>query len=119
MNPPTWPKPVTMTNSPTRRRGEGPLQSRKKLLLAERELNRAQLVQECRTLADEGRALKESARDISAIATAVATLVAGLAALRRKKCPPAAAKPSWLQTILQGAGVVSALWSEFRAGPKA
>jgi hypothetical protein len=97
-----------------------PLQSRKKLLLAESELNRAQLVQECRTLAGEGRALTESARDISAIATAVATLVAGLAALRRKKCPPAAAaKPSWLQTILQGAGVVSALWSEFRAGPKA
>ena len=49
-----------------------PLQSRKKLLLAESELNRAQLVQEWRTLADEVHALTTQAKTIGAIASAAA-----------------------------------------------
>ena len=47
--------------------------------------------------------------------TAAASLVAGLASCRRKASAPAAEKPSWLQTILKGAGLVSTFWSEFRS----
>ena len=91
------------------------LESRKQLLIAESELNRAQLVQEWRTMADEVNSLTSQARSISSIASAVATLVAGLSSLRHKKSAPVAEKPSWWQTILKGAGLVSCFWSEFRS----
>ena len=91
------------------------LESRKQLLIAESELNRAQLVQEWRTMADEARSLVHQARTISNFASAAATLVAGLAFCRRKTAPPAAAKPSWGQTLVKVAGLVSTFWSEFRA----
>jgi hypothetical protein len=91
------------------------LDSRKQLLIAESELNRAQLVQEWRTMASEVHALTDQARTISSIASAVATLVAGLSSLRRKKSAPVAEKPSWWGTILKGAGLVSNLWQAFRS----
>ena len=92
-----------------------PLESRKQLLVAESERNRAQLVQEWQTMADEVHSLTRQARTITSIASAVASLVAGLASCRRKASTPAAEKPSWWQTLLKGAGVVSTFWSEFRS----
>jgi hypothetical protein len=92
-----------------------PLKSRKQLLIAESELNRAQLVQDWQTMAGEVHSLANQARTISSFASAAASLVAGLASFRRKKSAPAAEKPSWLQTILRGAGLVSTLWLEFRS----
>jgi hypothetical protein len=91
------------------------LESRKQLLTAESDLNRAQLVQEWHAMAAEARSLVHQARTISSFASATATLVAGLASCRRKVPPPAAAKPSWGQTIVKVAGLVSTFWSEFRA----
>jgi hypothetical protein len=52
------------------------------------------------------------------VATAVATLVAGLSSCRRRVAATPAEKPSWLQTLLKGAGVVGTFWSEFRARPR-
>jgi negative regulator of sigma E activity len=95
-----------------------PLESRKQLLIVESELNRAQLVQEWQTVKGEVHALTEQAKTVRSVASAVATLVAGLASCRRKTAAPEAKKPSWLQTILKGAGVVGSLWSEFRDRPK-
>jgi HPt (histidine-containing phosphotransfer) domain-containing protein len=91
------------------------LDSRKQLLVAESELNRAQLVQEWRTMASEVHALTEQARSISSIASAVATLVAGLSSLRHKKSELAAEKPSWWKTLLKGAGLASSFWQAFRS----
>jgi len=91
------------------------LESRKQLLIAESELNRAQLIQEWRTMADEARSLVHQARTISSFASAAATLVAGVASCRRKDTTPAAAKPSWGQIIVKVAGLFSTFWSEFRA----
>ncbi|HVU08977.1 MAG TPA: hypothetical protein VHG89_10580 [Verrucomicrobiae bacterium] len=91
-----------------------PLATRKKLLLAESELNRAQLVQNWRMMTDEVHALANQARTIRSLASAVASLVAGLAAFRRQKSAPAADKPSWLQTLLKGAEIVSAIRAAFR-----
>ena len=47
------------------------------------------------------------------MASSAAVLVTGLAAFRRGKSA-AAAKPSWLQTMLKGAGLISTLWLAFR-----
>ena len=93
-----------------------PLASRKKLLIAESELNRAQLVQELETIKDKFHSLANQARTISSLASAAATLIAGIASLRRKKeSAPAAEKPSWLQSIVKGAGLVSTVWQAFRS----
>jgi hypothetical protein len=92
-----------------------PLQSRKQLLLAESELNRALLVGDLAALTADVRALAARAKSISLIASSTAALVAGVAAFRRKKSAPGDATPSWLQTILKGAGLVSTLWLAFRA----
>jgi hypothetical protein len=91
-----------------------PLESRKKLLLAESELNRAQLVQEWQALADDFHLLANQARTISSFASAATSLVAGLVSFRRKKSAPAAKKPSWLQTIFKSAGLISTFWQAFR-----
>jgi hypothetical protein len=91
-----------------------PLTLRKKLLVAESELNRAQLVQDCQAMTDQVHSLTRHAITFSAVAAAVATLVAGLSSLRHKKSAPAAEKPSWLQNILKGVQLVGSLWPAFR-----
>jgi hypothetical protein len=95
-----------------------PLESRKQLLIAESELNRAQLVQEWQTMADGVRSVADRARTISFLASAAASLIAGLASFRRTGSAPAGEKPSWWQTLLKGAQLAGLLWSEFRQRPK-
>ncbi|MGA2180522.1 MAG: hypothetical protein ABSH15_13175 [Verrucomicrobiota bacterium] len=95
-----------------------PLESRKQLLIAESELNRAQLVQEWQTMADGVRSVADRARSISSLASAAASLIAGLASCRRARSAPADEKPSWWQTFLKGAQWAGLLWSEFRPRPK-
>jgi hypothetical protein len=92
-----------------------PLASRKQLLIAESELNRAQLIQEWQTIADEVHTLAEQTKTVCSLASAAASLVAGLASLRRKKSAPAAQRPSWWRIILSGAQRVGSLWAKFRA----
>ena len=95
-----------------------PLELRKQFLLAESELNRAQLVQEWQTMADGVRSVADRARTISFLASAAASLIAGLASFRRGKSAPADGKPSWWQTLRKGAQLAGLLWSEFRLRPK-
>jgi hypothetical protein len=92
-----------------------PLESRKQLLVAESELNRAQLVQEWSAMTAGVRTLTDRAKTYGSLASSAALLVAGLAAFRRGKSEDAGAKPSWWRTILKGAGWVSTLWLAFRA----
>lgn len=92
-----------------------PLESRKKLLIAESELNRAQLVGDLTALTAGVRTLTNRAKSFGSIASSAAVLVAGLTAFRRGKCVNTDAKPSWLQTILKGAGLISTLWLAFRS----
>ncbi len=91
-----------------------PLATRKQMLIAESELNRAHLVQDWQTMAGEVHALADEVQTLRSMASAAGSLVAGLAALRRKKSAPAE-KPAWWQTLLKGAGQISTLWSAFRA----
>ena len=91
------------------------LAARKQLLVAESELNRAQLVADLATLTAEVRTLTHRAKSFGALASAAAVLVTGLAAWRRGPPGPAATKPSWRQSILKGAGLISTLWLAFRS----
>ncbi len=91
-----------------------PLQSRKQLLLAESELNRAQMVADMTALRADFRAVTHRARSVAALASSIAAVLAGLAAFRRGKSASAGAKPSWIQTILKGASLASTLWMAFR-----
>jgi hypothetical protein len=95
-----------------------PLESRKQLLVAESELNRAQLAGEMSALMAGVRTLTDRAKSSGSIASSAAVLVAGLAAFRRGKPVNAEAKPSWLQTLLKGAGLISTLWLAFRSRPR-
>jgi hypothetical protein len=90
------------------------LESRKQLLIAESELNRAHLVHELQTMAGEGHALARQAKTITSMASAAALLVAGLTSFRHKKTAATAEKSSWGQTIGKVAGMVSTLWPVFR-----
>ena len=91
-----------------------PLESRKQLLIAESELNRAQMAGDMAALTAGVRTLTDRAKSFGSIASSAAVLIAGLAAFRRGKSGSTDVKPSWLQTILKGAGMVSTLWLAFR-----
>jgi hypothetical protein len=92
-----------------------PLESRKRLLIAESELNRAQLVREWVAMRAGVRTLAGRVKRFGSIASAAGLLVAGLAAFRRAKSVSTGVKLSWLQTILKGAGMISSVWRAVRA----
>ncbi len=94
-----------------------PLESRKQMLIAESDLNRAQLAKEWQAMSGEVHALARKAKTIGGFAS-IATLVASLVLLRRKKSEPSGAKSSWWQAALKGTGVVASLWQMFRSRPK-
>jgi hypothetical protein len=91
------------------------LAMRKQLLLAESELNRVQLGREMAELRAGIRTLTGRAQSFTSIVSSVAVLVSALATFRRSKSADAGAKPSWPQTILKGAGLISSLWLAFRS----
>jgi hypothetical protein len=92
-----------------------PLESRKQLLIAESELNRAQLIGDMAALTAGVRTLADRVKTCGSLASSAALLVAGLAAFRRGKSGDAGVKPSRWQTLLKGAGLVSTLWFAFRS----
>ena len=92
-----------------------PLESRKQLLIAESELNRAHLIRDWQTITNDVHALTKQAKTIGSIASAATSLVTGLLSFRHKKSAPVSEKPSWLQTIFKGAGMVSSIWSQLRS----
>ncbi len=96
-----------------------PIEIRKQLLIVESEINRAHMVDDLAALRTGVRAFTDRAKSYGSIAASAASLVAGFTALRRHKSSEAEAKPSWLQTAIKGAGMVSTLWSAFRSrGPE-
>jgi len=97
-----------------------PIESRKQLLIAESEINRAQLVQEWQAMAEGIRSAADRARTVSFLTSAAAAMIAGLVSFRRHtKTARADEKSSWGQTLLKGARLAGSLWSEFRPRPQA
>lgn len=91
------------------------LQSRKQLLVAESELNRAQLAADVAALKSSVGELAGRAKFLRTVAATAGTLMAGLSAFRRGKSAQGSVKHPWLQAILKGAGLVSTVWMAFRA----
>jgi len=108
---PTPKGPCMLRNTPH----ISPVASRKQLLIAESELNRAQLSEEWRLMADGVRTVGHRARSITGWASSAVMLVAGVAALRRGPPVPGSAKSSWFHKILNVARVASTIWVAFRA----
>ena len=90
------------------------LASRRQLLIAESELNRAQLAGDLAALTTRVRSFTDRARSFGSIASSAAVLVAGLVAFRRTRVALADAKHSWQKPLLKGAGLLSTLWLAFR-----
>jgi len=99
-----------------------PLRSRKQLLIAESELNRAQLVHEAKAIASDVRLLTSNFGMIGSLVSAAASLLAALITRRRKPAEPVPERFSWWQALVKGAELAGSFWSRFgspRRGPKA
>ena len=94
------------------------LASRKKLLIAESELNRAHLIQEWLAVTGDVQVLAHRVKTIGSLASVAASVISVFGWLRNSKPAPAAEKPSWLQTLLKGAQLAGSFWSEFRTPKK-
>ena len=87
-----------------------PLESRKQLLLAESELNRAQMIGDLAALTAGVRTLAQRATHSAALASSAALLAMGLTLVRRGPPPGRVAQPSKLNGILNGATLLATLW---------
>ena len=92
-----------------------PLELRKQLLIAESELNRAQLVEEWDAATEWHRTLSAGAKTVGSMASAAALLMSGIRAFRRKRDAQNGTAISWLQPLITGAGLISTLCEKFRA----
>ncbi len=91
-----------------------PLETRKRLLLVESELNRLQMTNDLAALQPGLADISRRLRSLTRITSATAILVTGLAVFTRTKTAPAQAKPSWLKRLIRGAGLLSTLWVAFQ-----
>jgi hypothetical protein len=92
-----------------------PLELRKRMLIAESEINRADLCQECEAIAGGFRSFADRAKTISSYASVAAALVAGFTAFQRSKSTPGEEKRPWVQTVLNGLRLAASVWLAFRA----
>ena len=95
-----------------------PLESRRQLLVVESEINRAQMLQEWKAIADGASGLAQQARSFGSIASAAALLTSRLGAFRCNGSAPAGPKPSTLETVLKGARLACSVWLMLRARPR-
>ncbi|MDB6111786.1 MAG: hypothetical protein JWR69_3536 [Pedosphaera sp.] len=92
-----------------------PLELRKELLIAESEINRAQLLEEWRTMSEGVHTFTHHVKTVSSLAAAAALVTAAVSAFRRSQAMPANEKASWLSPLLRGAQLATSLWQAFRA----
>ena len=93
-----------------------PLQMRKDLLIAESELNRAQLMDTWDAATEWHRTLSAGARVFGSVASATALIASGVRAFRHKREPQnGAGASSRLQPIIKSAGLIASLCGAFRS----
>jgi len=91
------------------------LQARKRLLLAESELNRAELAREWACLNEEFKSIVQHVQSVGALVSKASVLLAGFAALRRVFSRRNNGKASWLSTVIKGARLGTSLWMAMRS----
>ena len=90
------------------------LESRKQLLVAESELNRAHLISDLAALKAGVQAVTNRSKSYRSIVTSTAMLLMGVAALRRGPASHPDRAPSWRQTLFKGLGLISSFWLALR-----
>lgn len=89
---------------------------RKKLLLAESEINREQFVVEYRSLVDEIRELRGRFSVVgSAVASAASVGVAGVKAIGEARQVYSKERGSWLSALLTGMRAGTSIWKSIRS----
>ncbi len=96
-----------------------PLALRKQLLVAESELQRAQLTAQLKHCGTLLHGLFDRTQTYGSMLSSGATLLTGLASFRTGPVPGAAPRLSWLPGVLKVAGVVSTVWLAIRSRKKA
>ena len=91
-----------------------PTESRKRLLIAESDINRAQLLIELAAIRSGMGQLSDKAKSLGSIASSAAFLVTGLALFLGGTTAKQEPKRSWPQRLMKGAGLISTLWFAFR-----
>jgi hypothetical protein len=94
------------------------LEARKRLLIAESEINRRQLRQEWRIMAGGVRSFGARAKTAGSLASVAALLIAGVVSVRRARHRPVAGRSSWLRIIVRIARLAGSIWSKLRERPK-
>lgn len=87
------------------------LETQKRLLIAESELNRAYLVQDLSAFTVELKSLADRATSIGTLTSSAVGLVTNLVILRQGKTQNHQEKSSWLQTVLNGTTLLHKLWN--------
>ena len=89
-----------------------PLEARKRLLLAESEINRELLAQEWQTVSAGARSVTQEIGRFSGLAVSLAALAAAsFSVVRKSKPKPAAEKFSWLSLVVKGIRLGFSLWT--------
>ena len=91
-----------------------PLESRKRLLIAESELNRARMMEDMAALKADVHSFIDRVKSFGFIGSSIAGLVSGLAAFRGAQPANGDGKSHWIRRVIKGAGLVSSLWRVFR-----
>ena len=103
--------PALCGKSPVR----DPHESRKQWLIAESERQRAELAGEIAAVKSGVDIVTHRAQSFDSIAASAASLVTGLAALKRSRPADRKTKSSWLPAILKGAGAIATVWLAVRS----
>ena len=86
------------------------LEVRKKLLIVESELNRIQLAGDIALLKANVRPFTSYSNSLGSVAVSVAALISGIANAPRGQFSASDEKPSWLQTVVKDAVLITDLW---------
>ncbi|MEN9776873.1 MAG: hypothetical protein RJB04_628 [Verrucomicrobiota bacterium] len=97
-----------------------PLETRKRLLMAESDLLRIQLTEDIESLRSAWDRSGSRARIWSGLISSIPMLMAGMSALHPKPTADGGSRRSWGTLLLQGAGLLSTVWLSWkraRSGP--
>ena len=91
--------------------------ARKHILIAESELSRSRLIEDCALIFADIQKIGVRAERFKSFASSAALLVTGIAAFQRgvRKPKEETGKSSWAGTALKGAGLVSSVWLALQA----
>ncbi|MGZ4974193.1 MAG: hypothetical protein ACXWJB_13980 [Limisphaerales bacterium] len=88
------------------------MQARKSLLIAESEINRAEMLHELQEISGGVRALIDRVKSVGSLASAATLLVS---AFPLRDSQPPARKSSWVNTLFKGAKLAGSVWLAWRS----